>query len=159
VDSQPGRGTTFRIYLPRLGQEAARPSASDNGLNKLPRGTGTVLLVEDEEGVRSLGSFALRTAGYTVLEARDGEHALEVSQSHRGPIDLLVTDVVMPRMGGRKLADRVASLYPGIKVVFMSGYVDDAVVRHGVLDQGVPFVQKPFAPSLLARKVHEVLGH
>jgi PAS domain S-box-containing protein len=159
VDSEPGRGSTFKIYLPRLAQGAAPARASHPGLCVLPPGAGTVLLAEDEEGVRSLGGLALRSAGYTVLEARDGEEALGVCQRHSGPIDLLVTDVVMPKMSGRQLADHLASLRPRLKVLYLSGYMDDAVVRHGVREAGLAFLQKPFTPSVLARKVREVLGH
>lgn len=159
VHSEPGRGTTFEIYLPRLTQEAgpARGSRADSFL--LPHGSGTVLLVEDEEGVRSLGGLALRSTGYTVLEARDGEEALGVLQREAQPIDLLVTDVVMPKISGRQLADCVALAHPSLKVLYMSGYTDDTVVQHGVREAGLAFLQKPFTPSVLARKVHEVLGH
>jgi signal transduction histidine kinase len=158
VDSAPGRGTTFKIYLPRLAGEAAQAGGSELGPHALPRGTATVLLVEDEEGVRSLGGLALRSAGYTVLEARDGEEALGVCQRHPGPIDLLVTDAVMPNLSGRQLAERVAPVRPGLKVLYMSGYTDDTVFRHGVREAEIAFLQKPFTPRVLVHKVHEVLG-
>jgi signal transduction histidine kinase len=159
VDTAPGHGCTFRIYLPRLGSRQAAAARPGREPEELPRGTGTVLLVEDEGAVRSLGSRALRSAGYGVLEAKEGQDALRIIKGHRGPIDLLVTDVVMPRMSGRELADRVASLDPNLKVLFVSGYTDDAMVRHGVHAAQMAFLQKPFTPDRLVRKVYEILGH
>jgi signal transduction histidine kinase/CheY-like chemotaxis protein len=158
VASAPGRGSTFKIYLPRLAQEAAPARGSHSEQHVLPRGTGTILLVEDEEAVRSLGGLALRSAGYTVLEVRDGEEALAGCQRHPEPIDLLVTDVVMPKIGGRQLADRVACLRPSLKVLYTSGYTDDTMLRHGVEGTETTFLQKPFTPSVLVSKVTEVLG-
>lgn len=158
VWSEPGRGASFNVYLPRLAQETVRSRGSHPGGSSPPAGTGTVLLVEDEESLRSLGGLALRSAGYTVLEARDGQEALQVCRADAGQIDLLVTDVVMPRMNGRQLADNLARIHPSLKVLYMSGYTDDTVVRHGVGDEGVAFLQKPFTPSVLTRKVYEVLG-
>jgi two-component system cell cycle sensor histidine kinase/response regulator CckA len=156
VHSEPGRGTTFTIYLPRLDRGSQR-AGSRPGEYKLPRGTETVLLVEDEEGVRSLATLALQTLGYAVLQAADGSAALEVAQWHGGPLDLLVTDVVLPHLGGPQLAARLATQRPGLKVLFVSGYTDDAVVRHGVLHSDMAFLQKPYTPASLARKVREVL--
>jgi PAS domain S-box-containing protein len=158
VDSRPGQGTTFTILLARLPADTPLANGSDSTLRFLPQGKGTVVLAEDEEGVRSVGSMALRIAGYNVLEARDGADALNLCQKHDGPIDLLVTDVIMPLMSGRQLADRLACTRPETKVLYVSGYVDDAVVRHGVLEAGMAFLQKPFTPTSLARKVLEVLG-
>jgi CheY-like chemotaxis protein len=132
VYSEPGGGTTFKIYLPRVDRGSPRPG-SRSGEYKLPRGTETILLVEDEEGVRSLASLALQALGYTVLQAQDGNAALEVVRPHTGPLDLLVTDVVLPHLGGPQLAARLATQRPGLKVLFVSGYTDDAIVRHGVL--------------------------
>jgi two-component system, cell cycle sensor histidine kinase and response regulator CckA len=159
VDSRPGQGTTFTILLPRLPADTPPANGSDFTLRFLPQGKGTVVLAEDEEGVRSVGSMALRSAGYNVLEARDGADALNLCQEHDGPIELLVTDVIMPLMSGRQLADHLACTRPETKVLYVSGYVDDAIVRHGVLEAGMAFLQKPFTPAGLARKVQEILGH
>ncbi len=156
VDTEPGQGTTFRIYLPRLDAEAApvdritRPAAAAGG-------TETILLVEDEEGVRELARDILRTSGYTVLEARNGPEALLLCERHQGPLDMLLTDVVMPRMSGRELAERLAPLRPDLSVLYMSGYTDDAVIRHGVLGAGTAFLQKPFTPAALVLRVRETL--
>ena len=121
-------------------------------------GTETILMVEDEEGVRSLVNLALLSGGYKVLNAADAESALAICSNHEGPIHLLLTDVVMPQMSGPEVAGKVAALRPGIKVLFMSGYTDDAVVRHGVLTQEMPFIQKPFTPFALRKKIREILG-
>jgi CheY-like chemotaxis protein len=156
VESEPGRGTTFRIYLPRFdaptaaGDRGPRPAAAAGG-------TETILLVEDEEGVRELARDILRANGYTVLEARNGAEALLISERHQGPLDLLLTDVVMPRMSGRELAERLAPLRPDLSVLYMSGYTDDAVIRHGVLGAGTAFLQKPFTPAVLVQRVRETL--
>ena len=156
VESEPGRGTTFRIYLPRfdaptaVGDRGPRPAVAAGG-------TETILLVEDEEGVRELARDILRANGYTVLEARNGAEALLISERHQGPLDLLLTDVVMPRMSGRELAERLAPLRPDLSVLYMSGYTDDAVIRHGVLGAGTAFLQKPFTPAVLVQRVRETL--
>jgi CheY-like chemotaxis protein len=156
VDSEPDRGTTFRIYLPRVdaaesaGDRAARPAAPAGG-------TETILLVEDEEGVRELARDILRASGYTVIEARNGPEALLLSERHQGPLDLLLTDVVMPRMSGRELAERIGPLRPDLSVLYMSGYTDDAVIRHGVLGADTAFLQKPFTPAALVQRVRETL--
>jgi PAS domain S-box-containing protein len=155
VESQQGSGTTIRVYLPRV-EEAPAPE-TPNGAGPVPRGSETVLLAEDEGAVRALGREVLRSSGYAVLEASDGTQALWLAGEHCGPIDLLVTDVVMPGLDGRGLAERLQALRPGIKVLYMSGYTDDAVVRHGVSRDEVQFLQKPFSPAALARKVREVL--
>jgi two-component system cell cycle sensor histidine kinase/response regulator CckA len=156
VYSEVGHGTTFKIYLPRVEQRPLS-SRSQHGPPPRSRGNETVLLVEDEEGVRALSRHILQSCGYTLLEAHDGVEAVRVAERHRGRIDLLLTDVVMPRMSGREVAERVTGLHPETKVLFLSGYTDDAVVRHGILEAEVAFLQKPFLPTSLAAKVRAVL--
>jgi len=156
LDSELGQGTTFRIYLPRLDAEVAPVDQSARPV--VPAGgTETILLVEDEEGVRELARDILRASGYTVLEARNGAEALLLCERHQGPLDMLLTDVVMPRMSGRELAERLAPLRPDLSVLYMSGYTDDAVIRHGVLGAGTAFLQKPFTPAALVLRVRETL--
>ena len=155
VDSEPGRGTTFHLYLPAVIQpeSAALPVSRFSH----PGGTETVLVVEDEPGVRCLARQALEARGYRVLEASDGETALQICREHVGQIDLLLTDVVMPRMSGRELGQQVAEISPHTQVLFTSGYTDDAVVRHGVYQSESDFLQKPFTIQGLLKKVREVL--
>jgi two-component system cell cycle sensor histidine kinase/response regulator CckA len=156
VESARGQGTTFRIYLPRV--EALAPTRkSHQGVRLRPGGRETVLLVEDEAAVRALVRVVLREGGYTVLEARHGVEALRLAEQHTGPIHLLLSDVVMPELGGRELADRLAALRPGLKILYLSGYTDDAVLRHGVQEAEAALLQKPFTPDALALKVREVL--
>ena len=156
VYSEPGHGTTFKIYLPRV-TEAAAPAAPSPAPSVSVRGTETVLLVEDEEMIRNLVQKVLKANGYTVLVAASGRDAERVAEQHDGPIHLLVTDVVMPGMNGREVAQRLAGARAGIQVLYLSGYTDDAIVHHGVLEPGVAFLQKPFTPAMLGRKVREVL--
>jgi len=158
VQSEPGHGTTFRIYLPRV-EEAADPMASV--LIALPQGGGseTVLLVEDEESVRQLVRETLEARGYHVLEAENGEAALRISHEYSDPIHMLITDVVMPGMSGRELSARLCATHPHTKVLYLSGYTEDAIVRDGVLEPGTAFLQKPFTLQMLSRKVREVLGN
>jgi len=156
VYSEPNRGTTLKIYLPRV-EETLQPAEREKPRADLPKAAETVLVIEDEPAVRSLVRGVLQSRGYTVLQAGRGEEALAVSEQHQGPIHLLLTDVIMPGMSGRELAKRLGSKRPEMKVVYMSGYTDDAIVRHGLLEQGTAFIQKPFTPSSLARKVREVL--
>jgi PAS domain S-box-containing protein len=156
VYSEMGHGTTFKVYLPRAEETIPFAKPSPN-LLKLPQGNETILLVEDEDAVRTLSRQVLQSNGYTVLEARDGQEAIWVAQQHQGSIHLLVTDVVMPRMSGRQLADLLAQARPYLRILFMSGYTDEAVLRHGVLEASVAFLQKPFNPIELVRKVREVL--
>ncbi len=156
VYSEPGRGTTFKIYLPRV-EEAVDPTAARPGPPESAQGHETILLVEDERTVRDLARDVLRAHGYTVLEAQHGREALLISEQHAGPIHVLLTDVVMPEMSGRELANRLAPLRPTMPVIYMSGYTDTAVVHHGVLDPGTTFLQKPFTPDALARKIRQVL--
>ena len=156
VHSRPGAGTTFQVYLPRV-EEMASPARPAAGGRAAPKGTETILLVEDEDSVRALTRLVLHGAGYRVLEASDGGEALEVGALHTGPIHLLLSDVVMPVLGGRQLAERLLTLHPEMKVLFQSGYTDDAVVRHGLSQETVHFLQKPFTPAALTQKVREVL--
>jgi DNA-binding NarL/FixJ family response regulator len=157
VYSEVGRGTTFKVYLPRVAGAVVFAGKSHPGLTAAPHGGETILLVEDEAGVRALIRHILQDCGYTVLEAQDGAEAVRGAAKHSQRIDLLVTDVVMPRMGGREAASRLTAMRPGMKVLFLSGYTYDAVVRHGILEAEVAFLQKPFTPASLALKVREVL--
>jgi PAS domain S-box-containing protein len=155
VYSEPGKGTTFKIYFPVAGD---RPAQAKHGpTSRQSTGTETILLVEDEEGVRNLIRTSLQRAGYTVLEARDGNEALLLYERHATSIDLILTDVVMPQMSGRELADRFAAIRPDVPLLFMSGYTAKAIVQHGVLDPQTPFLAKPFTPSTLTAKVRETL--
>jgi signal transduction histidine kinase len=157
VYSEVDQGTTFKVYLPRL-EETVSPVPVQAKSDDLPWGTETVLLVEDESSVRELASRLLRQQGYKVLEAANGDEALRVVQEYaEAEIDLLLTDMVMPQLGGRELADRLKAMWPGVKVLFISGYTDDAVVHHGVLEPGIAFLPKPFSSRILVRKVREVL--
>jgi PAS domain S-box-containing protein len=157
VYSEPGQGTTFKVYLPRVREEAAAASVPAPAPVALPRGTETVLVVEDEPGVRAVILRTLREQGYTVLEARHGLEALHLGTQPLTKIDLLLTDVVMPQVSGREVAENLTRIHPKLRVLYMSGYTDDAVVRHGILVEGNLFLQKPFTPSTLAHKVREVL--
>jgi len=156
VYSELNRGTTFKIYLPEVAEEASA-TKTELSSHSTPTGHETILFVEDEESVRELVSDYLKAAGYNVLEAIDGEHALQVATAYAEPIHLLVTDVVMPRLSGRELAAKISVERPALKVLFISGYTDDNVFRRGVLEGGAPFLQKPFNLRVLAAKVREVL--
>jgi CheY-like chemotaxis protein len=155
VYSEPGQGTSFKVYLPQVD---AAPEARAAALDvPAPRGTETVLLVEDAAAVRTVTKQALERHGYTVLEAPNGAAALRLAEKHRGPIHLLLTDVVMPAVSGRQLAEQLAAVRPDMKVLYASGYADDAVVRHGIVESKAAYLQKPFTPDTLARKVRVVL--
>ena len=157
VYSELGRGTTFKIYLPQVQERIASQEPRPN-LAELSPGHETILLVEDEAPVRGLARQVLELGGYTVLEATRGSEALLHCEQQQGAIDLLLTDVIMPGgLNGRELAEQVRAVSPGVKVLYMSGYTDDAIVHHGVLEPGLFFLQKPFTPVALARKVREVL--
>jgi PAS domain S-box-containing protein len=156
VFSEVGRGTTFHIYLPCT-EETRVMAEADLVQRDIPKGTETILLVEDEEAVHNLFRSVLHNSGYTVLEAYDGQRALELAQQHPTPIHLLITDLVMPRMSGRQLADRLRILRPNMCVLFMSGYTEEAVAHHRVQELKVAFLQKPFDPHSLAQKVRELL--
>lgn len=156
--SEPGRGTTMKIYLPRVtGETTPKDAKQDEGFDDRLQGSETILLVEDEETLRKLATSILEGYGYTVLSAGNGEEALQLLNDSPGIPSLLVTDVVMPKMGGKELSDRIKAIHPDTRILFMSGYTDNAIVHHGVLDPGVAYLAKPFTPKALARKVREVL--
>jgi nitrogen-specific signal transduction histidine kinase/ActR/RegA family two-component response regulator len=155
VYSELNVGTTFKLYFPAALQQAAAAKIHAESGNL--RGTETILVVEDEDSVRALALLILQMQGYKVLTVSDGKKALQLVEKNEGPIDLLVTDVVMPGMGGGELAEALEPQYPKMKILFISGYTDDAVVRHGILQAEVSFLQKPFSPQALARKVRQVL--
>jgi two-component system cell cycle sensor histidine kinase/response regulator CckA len=157
VESEPRHGTTFRIYLPRV--EGALEPAGPVGVSPSHSGgSETVLLVEDEESVRQLVRETLESKGYKVLEADNGDAALQIASGHSGKIDMLITDVVMPGMSGRELSARLCAACPQTKVLYLSGYTEDAIVHEGVIDPDTAFLQKPFTLQALSRKVREVLG-
>jgi len=159
VYSEPGHGTTFKIYLPRIEDElATAPRDRSAKPDSLPKGTEVVLLVEDEAGVRELAREYLEMSGYTVLVASDGHTAIELASMHDGPIDLLMTDMVMPGIGGRELAERVLTIRPGIKVLYMSGYTEQPIVHQGLLGADAPLLQKPFTMSALTTKLRDILA-
>jgi CheY-like chemotaxis protein len=159
VTSAPDLGTTFRIHLPVSRETLQEHDHSDTSQAE-SGASETILLVEDDQPVRTLSSTILEKQGYRVLEAETGDEALRVVYEHQGPIDLILTDVVMPGMNGREMCTKVTQQHPDVKVLFMSGYTDDVIVHHGILDQGIHFIQKPFSIQALAGKVREILeGH
>jgi PAS domain S-box-containing protein len=157
VYSEPGRGTTFKIYLPRESR-ATEPTAAVRREPTELTGTETILLVEDEDAVRSLAGKVLRGLGYTVLEAAQGREAMEIAARQGSGVDLLLTDVVMPEFSGAELSRYLMGLQPSLKVLYMSGYTDEAIIHHGVLSANIAYLQKPFTPTALATKVREVLS-
>jgi len=156
VYSEVGRGSTFKVYLPRVAAKA-QPIGPSALPAQVPRGTETILLVEDEPALRAVARRTLERQGYAILEAPDGDTALTLAGAHTGPLDLLVTDVIMPGISGRELATRLVASRPGVRVLYTSGYTDDAIVQHGVLEAGIQFLRNPLTPSALARKVRDVL--
>jgi len=156
VYSEPGQGTTFKIYLPKTEAEEEFAEGEQVKPQHL-EGSETILLAEDDDSARELIRSILHEYGYRVLEARDGKEALLLSEQHEGPIHLLLTDVVMPVMNGRELAERLKPLQTKMKVLYMSGYTDSAIVHSGTLESGMPFIQKPFTPKVLASKCRKVL--
>jgi two-component system cell cycle sensor histidine kinase/response regulator CckA len=156
VHSAPGEGAEFTIYLPRVDAVAEQYQSGAN-LPLPPRGDETILFVEDDEAVRQLGHRVMERHGYTVLTARDGKEALERARRYAGDIDLLVTDVVMPHVGGRKLVDAIAAQRPGIRVIYQSGHTAGEIDRRGELDPGLAFLQKPFTAQMLLQKIRDVL--
>ena len=157
VDSEPGCGATFRVYLPQFTERLPSEEPSP-AVGPLPHGNETILLAEDEEIVRNSAENVLKSYGYTVLTACDGTEAMRWAGSHPGPIHLLISDVVMPTMGGRAVAEHITALRSEVKVLFVSGYTDDTVLRHGIVRGETAFLQKPFSPSQLLQKVRQVLN-
>jgi PAS domain S-box-containing protein len=156
VASEPGKGTTFKIYLPRLEVQTAQ-APSEDAAGKHPTGTETILLVEDDEAILNLSRVILENLGYTVIAASAPEQAINLVEDHPGDIHLLITDVVMPGMNGRELAERLCAIRPNLKRLYMSGYTADLIAHRGILDAGVNFIQKPFGSDELAARVREVL--
>jgi CheY-like chemotaxis protein len=155
--SEPEKGTSFKVYFP-VAEVAVRALAPAPSVERdSVRGSETVLVVEDEESIRILACAILRKQGYNVLDAQNAGEALLLCEQFPALIHLLLTDVVMPRMSGRQLAERLLPIRPNMKVLYMSGYTDDAVVRHGILESTIAFIQKPLTPATLARKVRHVL--
>jgi len=155
VYTEPSHGSTFKVYLPRV-DASVQPREATAGAGA-KRGTETVLLAEDEAPVRAVARQVLERHGYNVLEAPSAEAALDLAQRYSGDIHVLLTDVVMPGLSGHDLAKQLVALRPNVRVIYMSGYTDDAITRHGVLEPGLAYVQKPFTPEGIARKVREVL--
>src|SRR5581483_11943887 len=156
VYSEPGHGTTFKVYLPRVTQEQ-KPVESLPQRLPPPSGSETILVVEDENAVRGLVRSILTRKGYTVLDTGDVDEALRLCEQHSGNIALLITDVIMPKMSGPQVAERALKLRPGLRILYTSGYTDNALGHHGVFQPGVTLFEKPFTPDALVRKVREVL--
>jgi CheY-like chemotaxis protein len=158
VASEPGKGTTFKIYLPRF-KAATAPAHSGEVAGKRPTGKETILLVEDDEAILDLGKVILENLGYTVLAARTPVDAMNLVEEHPEDIHLLITDVVMPEMHGRELAEKLSAIRPDLKCLYMSGYTADVIAHRGILDEGLNFIQKPFGSDDLAVRVRQVLDH
>jgi signal transduction histidine kinase len=156
IDSEVGRGTTFKIYLPRVDEEVGAMEVSPRPSALLP-GRETVLVVEDDNQVRSVAAMVLEISGYDVLTAANGGEALLLCEQFKSKIDLLLTDMIMPGMGGQELSKRLLRLRPGTRVVYMSGYSENANIHHGVIEEGSDFIEKPFSPEVLTRRIREVL--
>jgi two-component system, cell cycle sensor histidine kinase and response regulator CckA len=157
VESTPQQGSSFRIFLPRTAK-TRKPDQPTVLTPEASQDLGTILLVEDEEAVRYVVERMLSLKGYSVLTAHDGKGALQIGQSHPSPIHLLLTDVAMPTMGGRELAERLHAFHPKMKVLFMSGHSEDGMLRRGIRESTINFIQKPFRTDQLLKKVRELLG-
>jgi CheY-like chemotaxis protein len=157
VYSEPGQGTTFKIYLPQVTSGVPDSSEQPSQAVDVMRGSETILLVEDDEAVRRLARVTLERSGYRVLQAGNPKEAVRMVGEFMGSIQLLLSDVIMPESEGPPLFDRLIKEHPTVRVLYMSGYADEAIVRHGVLAEGTPFLQKPFTPDVLTRKVRDVL--
>ena len=155
VYSEPNKGSTFKVYLPWVAANEDAMPKTEMALSL--EGNETILLVEDAEGLRKLAQECLENKGYRVLAAKDAQEALTISKQNRGPIHLLLTDVVLPGTGGRELARQLVLMHPETRVLYMSGYTDNAIVHHGVLEPGIAFLQKPFTVNNLWQKVRDVL--
>jgi CheY-like chemotaxis protein len=156
VYSEVGRGTTFKVYIPRVNESLSEVQPEISA--PLPLGSGTILLVEDEDSLRELSHRLLEGMGYTVIQAANGADAIRIAGQLTGPIDLLITDVVMPGISGRELAELLVANRSQMKVLYVSGHTDDVIVHHAILKPGVAFLQKPFTRDGLAKKIQEVLG-
>jgi len=156
VYSEPKRGATFKIYLPRV-DEPVEALIGEEGLAAVSRGEETILLVEDDPLVRELSFEFLKSAGYNMLVSSNGKEAYALAEQHKGKIHLVLTDVVMPGMGGQEMVEKIVKTRPGLKVIYLSGYADEAIVSHGKLPHGDAFMQKPFRMGDLANKVREIL--
>ena len=159
VYSEEDHGTTFKVYLPQVTAEGTAEEAKEAASPSSGRGSETVLLAEDEDGVRTLVSGMLRMRGYTVLEARNGLEALQIVERAQARVDVVLTDVIMPNLSGRELADRLATRMPDVPVIYMSGYTNETIVQYGVLDSGRPFLQKPFSAAALTQLIRHVLDN
>ena len=158
ISSQVGKGAAFRVYFPQVQEAIKLSDTSFKRKQPLPRGTETLLVVEDEPAVRHLACYVLRAQGYEALSATNGQDGLHVARQHKGAaMSLVITDVIMPRMGGKVMSEWLKSSFPGIKILYTSGYTDDAITHHGVLDPGVDFLPKPYTPASLAHKVRTML--
>ena len=157
VYSEEGKGTTFKIYLPSVVADGEKSAEKTVARARTTGGSETVLLVEDNESVRKFVGSVLESKGYHLLEASGSREAVRLIEENTGPIHLLLTDVVMPHMSGPELAARLGPFHPETKVLYMSGYTDNAIIHHGVLDPGTHFLQKPFVPETLIQKIREVL--
>jgi CheY-like chemotaxis protein/two-component sensor histidine kinase len=157
VYSEPGVGTTFKIFVPAADAAAVAEASAQPSIDALPPGKETILLVEDEEMVRRLARMVLQRQGYHILETSGAQEAIALCRGHEGPIDLLLTDVVMPGMNGKALLQALLPMRPSLKVLFMSGYTENVIAHHGVLDAGTNFIQKPFSVDALSRKIRDLL--
>lgn len=156
VYSEEGRGTAFKVYLPRVLSPLVEAEASQRRA-EIGKGTETILVVEDAEPLRALTAEFLTASGYPVLEAANGDEALRIARAYRGRIDLILTDVVMPHMGGKPLAEQMAQIRPRTRVLYMSGYPDDGIVQAGILANDVTLLEKPFTREILSKRVRQVL--